>query len=145
MAAYCPRLSDRCQPGEVRFEQWDPDGAGGATFLVTISYDPVDPLTALLGTLEDLRVAIAALPADAFRNAANQKALLNSLAAEVKLVQGGFYLEARDKMAGDLIAKLDGFAVAGAADATDHVVTAAGQAATYPLAARALSLLDALL
>ena len=48
-------------------------------------------------------------------------------------------------MAGDLLAKMDGFAASGAADATDHIVTAAGQATTYPLAARALKLLNWLL
>ena len=90
----------------------------------------------------DLRIAIAALPASSFKNANNQKALLNSLAAEVKTVEGGYYLAARDKMAGDLLAKMNGFATVGRADANDQIVTSDGQAATYPLAVRALDLLN---
>jgi hypothetical protein len=134
-------------PGHNVFsvKQWDPDGAGGATFLVKISYDLVDPLTALLSTLEELRVAIAALPPGAFKNATMQPALLNALAAEVKQVQGGLYLQARDKMAGDILAKTDGFAKTGAADSNDWIRTADAQAQVYPLAARALGLLNSLL
>ena len=134
-------------PGRNKFsvKQWDPDGAGGATFLVKISYDPVDPLQALLAALEQLRTAVAALPADAFKNANQQNALLNQIDAEVKIVQGGLYLEARDRMAGDILAKMDGFAMVGGPDATDWIRTADGQAATYPLAARALVLLNSLL
>jgi hypothetical protein len=126
-------------------KQWDPDGAGGATFLVKISYDPVDPLQALLATLEQLRAAVAALPASAFKNANQQGALLSKIDAEVKQVQGGLYLEARDKMAGDILAKMDGFATAGAADANDWIITADAQALLHPLATGALSLLDLLL
>jgi hypothetical protein len=134
-------------PGHNSFsvKQWDPDGAGGASFLVTISYDPIDPLQALLGTLEELRAAVAALPPSDFNNANQQLALLNQLAAEVKQVQGGLYLEARAKMAGDILAKMDGFAKAGAADANDWIRTADAQAQVYPLGARALELLNSLL
>jgi hypothetical protein len=128
------------KPGANKFmvRQWEPDGIGGAAFLVKISFD-ADPL---LATLEELRIAIAALPANSFKNANNQKALLNSLAAEVKTVEGGYYLAARDKMAGDLLAKMNGFATVGRADANDQIVTSDGQAATYPLAVRALDLLN---
>jgi len=129
---------------KFRLRQWEPDGIGGAAYLVKISFD-TDPLQALLATLEELRIAIAALPASSFKNTNNQKELLNSLAAEVKMVQGGLYLEARGKMAGDLLAKMNGFATVGGADANDQIVTADGQAATYPLGVRALVLLSSLL
>jgi len=123
--------------------QWEPDQIGGVAFLVRISYD--DTMEVLLATLHDLSAAVAALPSGAFNNANQQSALARSLEAEVNLVEGGLYLEARDKMAGGILARMDGFATAGAPDANDWIRTAAGQNATYPLGAKALQLLDSLL
>ena len=134
-------------PGVNKFtlRQWEPDGIGGALFLVKITYDPFDPLQALLATLEQLRTAVASLPAGVFKNANQQNALLNQIDAELKIVKESLYLEARDKLSGDILAKMDGFAVAGAVDATDWIYTTNGQSATYPLAVRALVLLNSLL
>lgn len=129
----------------LRFVQRDPDGAGGLDYLARVSFEPSNSLDVLLGTLQDLRNAIDNLPAQAFKNPNMRNALDNKLAAEVGLVQAGAYLEARDKMADDILAKMDGFAKLGANDSNDWIITAEGQAQVYPLAARALQLLNSLL
>ena len=133
-------------PGRNRLsvKQWDPDGAGGATFLVKVSYDPVDPVAELPVTLRALVAAVSSLPASAFRSPGLRLTLLLALRVEQRLVETGHYREAKF-LADAVLARTDGFATAGAADRNDWIVTEQGQAQVYPLASRAVALLGMLL
>jgi len=99
---------------------------------------------ALMQALRELIAGINALPDSAFRNPNLRNALTNKVIAAIKMVEGGQFPAACNKMEYDIAAKFYGCAAAGSAEGTDWIGGCDDQAAIHPLAAHAIELLKML-
>lgn len=125
----------------LEFRGYEPDGGGGLDYQVSIGYEKVKTIEDLTKRIRDLINEVNSLPAEAFKNANMRNALVNKLNAVVKQAQDGEFQQALDKMTGDVAAKMDGCAAAGAPDADDWIVTCEAQATLAPIVGDILQLL----
>jgi hypothetical protein len=109
------------------------------SILATLSQDQViDRLEIAIDVINDL-------PADVFKNKNRAGALTNKLLAVIKQVERGDYVQARNKLVNDVMAKTSGCAASGAPDNNDWIETCGAQGQIYPLFVEILTILNELI
>lgn len=79
----------------------------------------------------EVQPVIAAISPDVFVNPVLQKTVMNKTNAVIALLQAGNVQDARDKLANDLLKKVDGCATTGAPDKNDWIKDCESQGQVY--------------
>jgi len=105
----------------------------------------VSEQTTIIGIIRDGQIEIGLLDPGVFKNKNLQSTLNGKLNEVIGFITDGNYVEARDKLVHDIIAKTNGCATDGAPDKNDWLKDCESQAAIYPLILEAITLLDVLI
>jgi hypothetical protein len=95
--------------------------------------------------LRDIMKEINNLDAVNFKNANQQKTLINKLHAVVRKVKQESYANALDKLQNDILQKTNGCTITGTPDKNDWITDCDGQGKVYPLIVDTISVLHGLI